>query len=133
MIWSGHVSWSTMPRVGLVVAASALIFIASGTVFFSLAFWLGRIDTLARQLWELLVTFSLYPEPLFGGVMRLVLFTVIPAGWVAWVPVRLIQGMSLGTGLLFVGAACAYMLIAIAVFSHGVRRYSSGSRFATFG
>jgi ABC-2 type transport system permease protein len=122
-----------MPRVGLVVAASSLLFIASGTVFFSLAFWLGRVDTLARQLWELVVTFSLYPEPLFGGVIRLVLFTVLPAGWVGWVPVRLIREMSLGTGLLLIGAASAYMLIAIVVFSRGVRRYSSGSRFATFG
>jgi ABC-2 type transport system permease protein len=133
IIWSGHVSWSTMPRVGLIVATSALLLIASGTAFFSLAFWLGRVDTLSWHLWELLVTFSLYPEPLFGGVMRLVLFTVIPAGWVGWVPVRLIQEMSLGTGLLFAVAACVYMLIAIVVFSLGLRRYNSGSRFATFG
>jgi len=111
----------------------ALLFIASGTVFFSLAFWLGNVDTLARQLWELLVTFSMYPEPLFGGAVRLVLFTLIPAGWVGWVPVRLIREMSPGTLLLLTGAACAYMLVAILVFSRGLRRYHSGSRFATFG
>ena len=133
IIWSGHASWSTMPCVGLIVVASALLFIASGTVFFSLAFWLGNVDTLARQLWELLVTFALYPEPLFGGAMRLILFTLIPAGWVGWVPVRLIQEMSLGTLLLLAGAACAYMAIAVVVFSHGLRRYNSGSRFAMFG
>ena len=133
IIWSGHVSWSAMPSVALIVVISALLFIASGTVFFSLAFWLGKVDTLARQLWELLVTFSLYPEPLFGGAMRLILFTLIPAGWVGWVPVRLIREMSFGTLVLLAGAACAYTLIAIVVFSHGLRRYSSGSRFATFG
>jgi len=52
-------------------AASALILVACGVVFFS---------PVATQLWELLVTFSLYPEPLFGGALRLVLFTVLPAG-----------------------------------------------------
>ena len=58
---------------------------ACGIVFFSLAFWLGRVDGLARQLWDLLVTFSLYPEPLFGGALRLALFTVLPAGLPCWV------------------------------------------------
>jgi hypothetical protein len=40
------------------------VLLACGIIFFSLAFWLGR-NTVARQLWELLITFSLYPE-LFG-------------------------------------------------------------------
>src|SRR5262249_1781789 len=67
VIWSGQISWHTLPAVVLVVIASAVIFVACGVVFFSLAFWLGRVETVATQLWELLITFSLYPEPLFGG------------------------------------------------------------------
>jgi ABC-2 type transport system permease protein len=133
IIWSGQVSWTAMPLVMLVIVASALLFVVTGTVFFSLAFWLGRVDTLSRQLWELLVTFSLYPEPLFGGVIRLILFTLIPAAWLGWVPVWLIKEMSLGVALLFTGAVCVYTLVTIAVFSRGLRAYSSGSRFATFG
>src|SRR4029079_15716231 len=69
--WSGQISWRAFPLVAFAIVASALVFIACGIVFFSLAFWLGRVETLARQLWELLITFSLYPEPLFGGTLRL--------------------------------------------------------------
>jgi ABC-2 type transport system permease protein len=80
--WSGEVSWSTLPMVIGAIVAAALILVACGIVFFSLAPWLGKVETVSRQLWELLVTFSLYPDPLFQGALRLALFTVLPAGFV---------------------------------------------------
>src|SRR4029079_5027928 len=112
---------------------AARIFGGVGVVFFSLAFWVGRIETVATQLWELLITFSLYPEPLFGGVLRLVLFTILPAGFVGYLPVALVRHPSLPqAGLLCAGSA-AYLTLAVLVFHRGLRRYASGSRFSTFG
>jgi ABC-2 type transport system permease protein len=131
--WSGQVGWTAAPLVALVIVAGALVFTACGVVFFSLAFWLGRIEALSRQLWELMVTFSLYPEPLFGGTLRLVLFTLVPAGFVGYVPVRLVQHPSAGQLALLIGAVACYVALAVAVFDRGLRRYASGSRFGTFG
>ena len=131
--WSGQVSWRALPLVGFAIVSSALVFIACGIVFFSLAFWLGRVETLSRQLWELLITFSLYPEPLFGGTLRLLLFTLLPAGFVGYVPARLAQSPSVGGALLLAMAAATYLAIAALVFERGLRRYASGSRFGTFG
>jgi ABC-2 type transport system permease protein len=131
--WSGQIPWSAAPIVGVAIVASALVIVASGIVFASLAFWLGKMETVARQLWELLITFSLYPEPLFGGALRLVLFTVIPAGFVGYVPARVVLRPSAPQVLLLVGAAATYFAAAIVIFDRGLRRYASGSRFATFG
>lgn len=131
--WSGQVPWSAAPLVAAAVVASAIVFLASGVVFFSLTFWFGRIEILARQLWELVVTFSLYPEPLFGGLLRVVLFTAIPAGFVGYVPARVVQHPSAGGVMLLTGGVIVYSAVAIAVFNLGLRRYASGSRFATFG
>ncbi|PWT86208.1 MAG: hypothetical protein C5B57_01515 [Blastocatellia bacterium] len=130
---SGLASVKTLPLVVLAILTSALVFAACGIVFFSLAFWLGRVETFARQLWDLLITFSLYPEPLFGGAVRLALFTVLPAGFVGHLPVRLLQNASAGDALMLVAAASTYTAIAVVVFQRGLRRYSSGSRFGTFG
>jgi ABC-2 type transport system permease protein len=102
-------------------------------VFFSLAFWLGEIDSIARQLWELLITFSLYPEPLFGGMLRLALFTVLPAGFVGYLPARVVRAASIADVALLTTGACAYLVVAVLVFDRGLRRYASGSRFSTFG
>src|SRR5262249_55969651 len=129
---SGQVSWLDVPRVGVAIGAAALVFAASGILFFSAAFWLGKSDTVARQMWELVITFSLYPEPLFGGVLRLVLFTLIPAGWVGYVPAHLARHASPGQLVLLASVAAGYLMVAVATFERGLRRYASGSRFATF-
>ena len=131
--WSGQISWRTAPIVVVVIVASALIFVACGVVFFSLAFWLGQVETLATQLWELLITFSLYPEPLFGGALRLVLFTVLPAGVVGYMPIRILHAPSLTNVAMLVSVAIVYVCVAAWVFDRGLRRYASGSRFTTFG
>jgi hypothetical protein len=48
-----------VPIIVLAIVASAVVIVASGIVFFGLAFWLGRVDTAARQLWELLDVLAL--------------------------------------------------------------------------
>ena len=130
---SGQVSWHDLPRLVLVIASSTIMFVATGVIFFSLAFWLGKVETLSRQLWDTLITFSLYPEPLFGGAVRLVLFTLLPAGFVGYVPARLMKAPTVADALLLIAATALYALIAVVVFERGLRRYSSGSRFGTFG
>ena len=130
---SGHVSWVDTPRVVVAIVAAALVFAASGILFFSVAFWLGKSDTVARQMWELVITFSLYPEPLFGGVLRLMLFTVIPTAWVGYMPVHVARQASVGQLLVLVSAAAGYLVLAAGTFQCGLRRYASGSRFGVFG
>ena len=131
--WSGQVSWRAWPAVTIAIAASALIFVACGVLYFSLAFWLGSVESVARQLWDLLVMFSLYPEALFGGPLRLVLFTLLPAGCVGYLPARLIEAPSLERATVLILVAGIYVMVAIGVFNRGLRRYCSGSRFGTFG
>jgi viologen exporter family transport system permease protein len=130
---SGQVSWRMLPVVAAAIAASALMFVACGILFFSLAFWLVKVETAARQLWELMLTFSMYPEPLFGGMLRLALFTVLPAGFVGYLPARLVHDPSLLHVAVLATAAAAYLALAGFVFDRGLRRYASGSRFSPFG
>jgi ABC-2 type transport system permease protein len=130
---SGYLSWHSAPLVIAGIVASAIVFLATGIVFFSLAFWLGQVETLARQLWELLITFSLYPEPLFGGILRLALFTILPAGFVGYLPVAVVRAPSLAQVCLLALGAAGYLALAVLVFDRGLRRYASGSRFSTFG
>jgi ABC-2 type transport system permease protein len=131
--FSGLVSWRVVPSIVLAIVASTLVFAACGIIFFSLAFWLGKVETFARQLWDLLITFSLYPEPLFGGVLRLALFTVLPAGLVGYLPAQLVKNASIADAWLLTITSVTYVALAIVVFERGLRRYASGSRFGTFG
>ena len=131
-IW-GHVRLSTLPIVTLAMIASAIVMVSSAVLFSSLAFWLGPVEAASRQLFESVIMFSIYPEPLFGGALRLVLFTLVPAGFVGYVPARLIQSPSIGGALEMIAVASAYAVVAAWVFAHGLRTYCGGSRFELVG
>ena len=117
-------------HVGLFVLLSllgALILVAFLVIFGSLAFFLGNTEGLTQQLLGALITFSTYPMNIFNGVVRLLLFTIIPAGFISFVPLQLLQqfnwlllGGMIGFTLLIVG-------VAVGVFELGLRRYESGN------
>jgi ABC-2 type transport system permease protein len=130
---SGYLDWQRAPFLLLAVLASAAAFTATCVVFFSLAFWAPKTHAFSRQLLDVLITFSLYPEPIFGGVLKLLLFTLLPAGFVSYLPASLVKTASwLDAGCLL-GAAAAYSWLSVRIFLAGLRRYSSGSRFGVFG
>jgi ABC-2 type transport system permease protein len=130
---SGELQLARAPLVLLCLLASAAIFASAGVVFFSLAFWLPKTQMLSRQLFETTITFALYPEPLFGGALRLVLFTLLPAGLVTYLPVRVLRDAAPADVLRLCAATLAYVLLAWWVFRRGLRRYASGSRFSVAG
>lgn len=126
---SGHLhglAWITAP---LAAICSAITFAAAGIVAHSAAFWLGRVEDLARQATELLITFGIYPPPLFGWTLKLVLFTVLPAAFVSYLPAELVRSFELGTLAGMVAGTAAWAVLAWWVFERGLRSYASGSRF----
>ena len=129
LLLSGLVGWPTLPLAVLAILISGALFVASGVIVHSLAFWLGRIDNLARQMWDLLVTFSIYPRPIFAGALKLLLFTLIPAGFIGYLPVELVRNFEWSGLAAALGGAAFYCTLALATFHAGLRRYESGNRF----
>jgi ABC-2 type transport system permease protein len=111
------------------LAAGALI-AAYFTIGNALAFWLGQAEGLAMQLNNALITLSTYPTTLFSGLVRVLLFTAIPAGFIAYVPVRFLREWQPWQLAATVGAAVVFALIAHATFARGLRRYESGNLVA---
>ena len=87
-----------------------------------------RVDMLARQLFDYLVNFSLYPAPIFGGWLRLALFTVIPAGFIGHLPVSLVRDFHPLTAAAALGGAFVYAGLAGLCFRRGLARYASGNQ-----
>ena len=73
------------------------------------------------------------PPEVFGGALKVLLFTALPAGIVAYLPLRAIREASLPYALLLLLLTALYLRVALWVFSAGLKRYSSGSRFGVFG
>lgn len=130
---SGRVTTMGIPVVIAAAVAGAVVLVATAVLVHSAAFWLGRTESASRQLYEVTLMFSLYPDTLFTGPMRWILFTIIPAGFVGYLPAELIRAPAMGTAVAIVAGVAAYCVVAAWVFARGLRVYNSGSRFATFG
>jgi len=131
LVLSGNLRLSTLPAVLVGVVCSAITFIACGIVMHSLAFWLGRTHTLSRALWEFTLLFSLYPPVLFGGGIRFLLFILLPAAIVAYLPVDLVRHPGVVSLLATLAATASYAAFALWLFERGLRRYASGNRITT--
>ncbi|MDF1516079.1 MAG: ABC-2 family transporter protein [Anaerolineae bacterium] len=127
------VHWIRLPLFFLLSVFSALVFVAFGTLTGSLAFWLGQSQNLSMQMRNALITFGLYPVDIFPGAVRLLLYTIIPAAFVASLPAALLTNFSIGRFLGITGFTIAVVLLARWVFSQGLRQYGSGNLVTTRG
>ena len=117
----------------LAVVCSASVVVASAVLFQASAFWLGRTESAARSAFEFMLMFSMYPPTLFGPQLKLVLFTLIPAGLVAYLPCELVREPSLTSACVASAAALLYCAFAVGVFQRGLRHYASGNHMTTWG
>lgn len=111
----------------LFTVTGAIIFTASGLFLGSLSFWFLRMDFLENQVVMGMISFGTYPDGIFKGASRFLLYFVIPVGMALWHPVHVIVNFHAGMFLAVLGYACALSAAAVAVFYRGLRRYGSGN------
>ena len=120
----------TPAEIGLWLIGSllaAVVFVMAFTFFHSLTFWLGNASGLAEQAMNAMLTFAMYPSDIFQGVVRFMMFTLLPAAFVGLVPLQVVRGLDLNGLALLAGAALAITFAASTTFYAGLRRYESGS------
>jgi len=112
--------------IGLSLAV-ALLFVGFSVLTGSLSFFLGNASGLADQWRFAMLTFSTYPAVLFDGAIKIVLYTLVPAGFVSYLPVQALRDLSLSNAALAAAGAFAILMAGVAVFYLGLRRYESGN------
>jgi ABC-2 type transport system permease protein len=110
-----------------VVLCATLVFLGFAIATGSLVFFLGQAEGLAGNLMMSLVHFSTYPSSIFDRTVRVLFFTLIPAGFVATLPVEVMHSFSwLQLGYLVAGSLALFGL-GVGLFHLGLRRYESGN------
>jgi ABC-2 type transport system permease protein len=104
-----------------------LVFTAFVVILESLAFFLGNTQGLSTQLRGALVSFSTYPMGIFDRIVKTLLFTLIPAGFISFVPLTLLQQFTWPMCGAMFGFTLLITLLAFGVFHLGLRRYESGN------
>jgi ABC-2 type transport system permease protein len=125
--------WMQLPLFCILSVFSGLVFVAFGTLTGSLAFWLGQSQNLAMQLRNAMITFGLYPVDIFPGLVRLLLYTLIPAAFVGSMPAALLVSFSWERLLAIAVFTMLAIFITRRIFYRGMRRYTSGNLVTTRG
>ncbi|MCL2468900.1 MAG: ABC-2 family transporter protein [Alphaproteobacteria bacterium] len=119
-------SWAQGLLCLFLVILGAVIFWASLLVFYCIPFWLLNAQRLSDQLFEMMIIASfnmLHGQPL--GI-KIILFTLVPAGFVAYLPTLLLMEFDPLFLALIMMAAVFYAFLAVKIFESGVRRYLRG-------
>ena len=125
--FSGQYTWNGLGRFLVGTLCAAAIFAAFMILVQSLAFWIGNTSYLSSMALNAIITFAIYPITLFDNTAKLILFTLIPAALMGALPAQFVHTFDwLTLTEIFLGAL-AFLVLAVAVFRLGLRRYESGS------
>lgn len=106
---------------------ASLIYTSFLVILCSLAFFLGNTEGLVQQMSGALISFNTYPMNIFHGVVKLLLFTILPAGFMSFIPLQLLHQFTWPLLGVMVASTALIVLIAIGLFELGLRRYESGN------
>ena len=109
------------------VAAGTVVFVGFLVLMGSLTFFTGGRGEHADLGFNAMLLFASYPLDFFGGPVKVIMFTLVPAAFVTGVPVGLVRSFDPAGALVLVAAAAVMALLASATFGLGLRRYASGS------
>jgi ABC-2 type transport system permease protein len=122
----GHPTPGRVALYAAGVAAGVTVFTGFLVAVGSLAFFTRRGDDADTGLHALLVL-ATYPADVFTGGPKAVLYSLVPAAFVAAVPANLVDDFDAATALALGGAAAAFAVLGWGTFTLGLRRYTSGS------
>ncbi|SDY63028.1 ABC-2 type transport system permease protein [Proteiniborus ethanoligenes] len=105
----------------------ALIFSSVLILVNSLTFYMGNSQGISGLVLEFMITFSIYPEGIYKGVAKYIIYTIIPAAFISLVPVRLLQYFSFKWFLVLLFFTAAWIIFAYWFFYKGLKKYESGN------
>ena len=106
---------------------AAAIYWGYRIMVYSLVFWFGDISEILQSFMWLIVTFSLYPQSIYKGAVRLVFYFIIPAFFVGFIPINIVLYYDLSSILLMIFGVVFFVGGGILMFYRGLRRYESGN------
>lgn len=100
---------------------------AIAVILGSLSFWFNRTDTIADLGNSLTTNFASYPDGIFKGVIKILLYTIIPVGLINYLPIKILTEFNLGLLLIVLLFTVFVVSLAFFVFFKGLKRYSSSN------
>ena len=93
----------------------------------SLSFWFQKADMIAESGNGFMTNFATYPDGIFKGIVKVLLFTLIPVGIVNYLPISILTEHKVEFFFLIFLFMIAIVFFAFFLFYRGLKRYSSSN------
>ncbi|MBQ8298402.1 MAG: ABC-2 family transporter protein [Clostridia bacterium] len=81
----------------------------------------------------LMITFASYPEAIYGKLIKMLIYTVIPSAYIAFIPIKFVQTLNFGFLLWFLAVACGFVVLTAVFSKQMLKKYESGNNIAMRG
>lgn len=94
-------------------------------------FYFGDASLISQMAMESLINFCLYPEGIYRGFVRVMMYSLVPASFVVHIPLRLARSFNPLLLLAFFSVSAIYCILAYKFFYKGLKKYESGNLIIT--
>jgi ABC-type uncharacterized transport system, permease component len=108
-----------------------LLFVSLLATVETLTFFFGNSSALSRLVFEFMISFSLYPEGIFKNSIRWIFYSVLPVGFVIFIPYRIMKAFDPVYLVVLVLVDLLYISFGYMLFRKGLKRYESGNLITT--
>lgn len=110
----------------ILACIAALFFICTNIILRVISVWVGDTTNIEHiYTYTLLLTFSTYPENIFAGIIKFLMYTVIPAGYIAFMPIKIVSVYDFSLLLILIPIAITYILLTSLICQKALKKYES--------
>lgn len=112
----------------IISIVASIFYVCTETIVRLLAVWIGNTDNIEHvYIITMLIKFSTYPEAIYGGFVKFLIYTVVPAAYIAFVPIRFITTFNIMELILLLTAAIIYIGLTVLICKKALLKYESGN------
>lgn len=97
----------------------------------TITFYIGNAQMIVSASTNFMINFSIYPEGIFRGFIRLIIYSILPAAFITHIPLRLVNDFNIITLIIWVIVAIFYFALSCWFFTMGLKKYESGNLIIT--
>lgn len=106
----------------------SIFYVCTQTLIRLLTIWAGDTDNIERVYTNtLLINFTNYPDVIYGNIVKTLIYTIVPAGYIAFIPIKFINTFDIKYLLIFILAASVYVGLTTIISKKAFVKYESGN------
>ena len=111
----------------ILAICGGLIMVSIAVILGSLSFYIVKADLVSETGNSLMVNFATYPDGIFKGITKVILYTIVPVGISTYLPVKNVISFNIYNFLIVIVMCIVFITLAFMIFNRGLRRYSSSN------